>query len=279
MLSLKTFLTASGLDVPHDQIKLVRHVDHSAKSLASMIEAGEFDFYQSEQLASKRPFHGCKVIVSFLASPDGGCTFHGIYRVLGSRPLTRADRAIAPDFLQAALSERKGERVWYDLEEVEGFEDLRGRLRVAWQAPLAWVQSKDTEIREILPPGRTKNFPGYQDVVLSWKELQAICHHSASHRDWVTALKFTAAIYRITDLSTGKIYIGSAYGKSGLWNRWCDYAKSGNGGNAKLIPLDHTKFQWSIVRTLSGVMSAAEVIRIEHTEMLKHGSRAEGLNS
>lgn len=278
MISLKQFLIANGLGFAEGDIKLVRHVDHPGKTLAAMIEAGEFDFYQAEQRADKRPFHGCKVIASFLASADGGCTLHGIYRVNGSRPLSRADRAIAPDFLRPSLAERKA-RIWYDLDELAGFEDLRGRLRVKWRAPLAWVQSKDTEIHEILPPGRVKHFPGYQDVLLSWTELRAICKHPASHPDWVTALKFTAAIYRITHLPSGKIYIGSAYGKAGLWYRWCYYATTGHGGNLKLIALDPAGFQWSIVRTLSGVMSAAEVIRIEHTEMLKHGSKAEGLNS
>jgi len=278
MLTLKTFLIASGLDVAPEKIKLVRHVDHPGKSLEAMIEAREFDFYQSEQLASKRPFHGCDVIVSFLATADGGTAFHGIYRVHGHRPMTRADVKAAPEFLKCTL-EQLPERIWYDLEEKPDFEDLRGRLRVVWKSPLSWVQSKDKDIFEILPPGRMKHFPGYQDVLLSWSELKSICDHPASHPDWVTALKFTAAIYRITDLSSGKIYIGSAYGSAGLWNRWCDYAKTGHGGNVKLQPLDPEHFQWSIVRTLSGVMSAADVIRIEHTEMKKHGSRAEGLNS
>jgi hypothetical protein len=192
--------------------------------------------------------------------------------------LTQADQESAPEFLMPSLAKRAA-RIWYDLEEVPGFGDLRGRLRAVWRAPLAWVQSKDAEIFEILPPGRVKHFSGYQDVLLSWKELKAICSHPASHPDWVSALKFTAAIYRITGLLCGKIYIGSAYGKAGLWNRWCDYANTGHGGNVKLKPLDPTNFQCSIVRTLSGVMSAADVIRIEHVEMLKHGSRAVGLNS
>ena len=83
MISLKQFLIANGLGVGENDIKLVRHVDHPGKSLAAMIEAGEFDFYQAEQRADKRPFDGCKVIVSFLAGAEGGCTFHGIYRVNG----------------------------------------------------------------------------------------------------------------------------------------------------------------------------------------------------
>jgi hypothetical protein len=61
VITLKTFLIASGLDVPPEKIKLVRHVDHPGKSLAAMIDAGEFDFYQAKQLAAKRPFHGCEV--------------------------------------------------------------------------------------------------------------------------------------------------------------------------------------------------------------------------
>ncbi len=278
MLTIKQFLTASGLTTAHDKIKFVRHVDHSERTLAEMIDAGEFEFYQSEQKAKKVPFDNCEVIVAFLASEGSQCVFHGVYRVAKKRSFTAADLNLAPDFLLKTLADFAN-HIWYDLKEISEFDHLRGRLRVKWRAPLAWVQRKDMEIHEILPPGRVTHFPGYQDVRLSWKELNEICTHPESHPDWRSALKFTAAIYRITDLKSGMIYIGSAYGKDGLWKRWCDYAKTGNGGNMKLISLDHTRFQWSIVRTLSGVMSAAEVIRIEHTEMLKHGSRSIGLNS
>ena len=279
MLKVKEFPTASGLATPHDRIKMVRHVDHGSRTLAEMIDAGEFDFYQAEQKAERPPFDDCDVIVAFLAAEGNKCAFHGEYRVGMRRPFTAADRKRAPDFLREPLEDFSN-RVWYDLERMPEFDELRGRLRVTWRGPLAWVQKKDVEIHEILPPGRVRHFPGYQDVRLSWKELQEIRLNEEAHPDWKTALKFTAAIYRITDLSSGMIYIGSAYGKEGLWKRWGDYAKTGHGGNEKLKRLDHTKFQWSIVRTLSGVMSAEEVIRIEHLEMLKHGSRsAVGLNS
>lgn len=278
MLKVKEFLTASGLATPHDRIKLVRHVDHSKRTVAKMIEAGEFEFYQAEQRAKSPPFESCDVLVSFIASESGGCTFHGVYRVGERRPLTKSDMREAPPFL-GELMEDVSQRVWYDLKEDPKFSDLRGRLCVKWLAARSWVQKKDLEILEILPPGRVKFFPGYQDVILSWAELRAICLHPDSHPDWMAAMKFTAAIYRIVDLSTGMTYIGSAYGKAGLWRRWCEYASTGHGGNVKLKPLDPTKFQWSIVRTLSGVMSKAEVIHLEHLEMLKHGSKKSmGLN-
>lgn len=115
-------------------------------------------------------------------------------------------------------------------------------------------------------------------MILTWKELKEICRNPGSHPDWFTAMKFTAAIYRIVDLDSGKTYIGSAYGKEGLWYRWCDYAKTGHGGNKALIGQNYEKFQWSIVRTLSGVMSKRDVIVLEQIEKEKHGSRAVGLN-
>jgi len=34
--------------------------------------------------------------------------------------------------------------------------------------------------------------------------------------------------------TTGKLYVGSAYGDSGVWGRWREYARSGHGGNLHL---------------------------------------------
>lgn len=277
MLKIKQFMTASGLETPHDRIKLVRHVNHPLRTLAEMIDAGEFEFYQSEQKAGIRPFDDCDVILSFLASEDGGCTFYGLYRVGSCRSMSRDDMHSAPAFTKVSIDDGIA-RVIYDLKEDPAFNELRGRLRVKWKAARSWVQRKDLEILEILPPGRVRFFPGYQNVILTWKELKEITKNPASHPDWVTALKFTAAIYRIVDLESGKTYIGSAYGKEGLWHRWCDYAKTGHGENKELIGLNYEKFQWSIVRTLSGVMSMRDVILIEQLEKEKHGSRAVGLN-
>jgi hypothetical protein len=277
MLTIKQFITASGLEVPHDRIKLVRHVNHSKRTLAEMVDAREFDFYQSEQSVDVLPFDQCDAIVSFLASGDGGCAFHGLYHVGACRPLGRKDVRAAPEFIRESIGDGAG-RVIYELNEDERFRDLRGRVRVKWKAARSWVQRKDLEILEILPPRRVRFFPGYQNVILSWKELKEIIRNPDSHADWVTAMKFTAAIYRIVDLASGKIYIGSAYGREGLWQRWSDYANTGHGGNKKLLGLDYGNFQWSIVRTLSGVMSKREIILIEQLEMEKHGSKAIGLN-
>jgi hypothetical protein len=44
-------------------------------------------------------------------------------------------------------------------------------------------------------------------------------------------------VYIICDTKTGKIYVGSAYGGIGLWQRWTAYAETGHGGNKELRQL------------------------------------------
>lgn len=278
LLTVKQLLKAAGLETSEERIRLVRHSSHLGRSIRQIIADGVFDTYQAEQDAKVKPFHNCDVILSFIGIESNQAEFVGAYKVIGCRVFKKCDFAGMPDYLLQAHQVRKA-RIWYELEEMREFSPLAGRLIVQWVSTRGWFQTKDLEVRELRAPGRVMSFPGYQDVVLSLAELKAICRHPTSHPDWVAAMKFTAAIYRIVDLSTGMTYIGSAYGKSGLWNRWCQYAETGHGNNKKLLNLDANNFQWSIVRTLSGVMSEAEVIRLEHLEMRKHGSKkSTGLN-
>lgn len=277
MLTIKQFMTASGLGTSHARIKLARHSSHLGRDIRRVISDGVFETYQSEQDAVVRPFHNCDVLLSFIKIEGKLSEFYGAYRVQGHRIFVPNDFLGMPEYLTDAHKDGKP-RIWYDLEEVSDFRGLRGRLIAEWSSPLKWHMGKDQMIHEIRPPGRVKNFPGYQNVMLSWKELKEIAKNPASHADWVTAMKFTAAIYRIVDLGSGKTYIGSAYGREGLWQRWTEYANSGHGGNKELTGLDYNNFQWSIVRTLSGVMSKRDVILIEQLEKEKHGSKAIGLN-
>ena len=91
-------------------------------------------------------------------------------------------------------------------------------------------------------------------------------------------------IYIITDRKTGKNYIGSTYGKEGIWGRWKEYAKTGGHGNnvtlQKLYDQDNSypnNFSWSILETLSISISSYEAINIENKQKL--GTLAFGLNN
>lgn len=277
MLTVKQLFMADGLGIEEDEIKLVRHVDHLNRSIQRIVAEGHFERYQCEQVPTVNPFHHCKVILSFLGLENNKAEFYGAYKVNGVRPFKKSDWAGMPDWLLNAHKD-KVSRIYYDLKEIPEYQSYRGRLIVQWKSTRGWHQKKDLDIYEILPATVATLFPGYQEVLLSFDALKAIFADPRAHRDWQAALMANAGIYRIVDLSTGEIYIGSAYGSGGVWSRWQNYAKTGHGGNKLLKGRDPSNFQWSIVRTVSTTLSPRDVIRIEGHEKEKHGSRAIGLN-
>lgn len=92
------------------------------------------------------------------------------------------------------------------------------------------------EVQEILrEPYSGRTFPGYEDIDLAFEELETLVRNDRS--DWKAALESVKGIYLITDINTGKRYVGSAYGDQGIWSRWCSYIASGHGGNVELRAL------------------------------------------
>ena len=55
--------------------------------------------------------------------------------------------------------------------------------------------------------------------------------------DWRGALQHMKGVYVIHDQETGKPYVGSAYGDTGIWARLCQYVDSLHGGNRALREL------------------------------------------
>lgn len=88
------------------------------------------------------------------------------------------------------------------------------------------------EVYEIAPNVKLGHFPGYQNVSIKHKELQQIV--ARNEPSWQQALSNVKGVYAITDLSDGRIYIGSASGNThGIWQRWSSYAnvEDPTGGN------------------------------------------------
>ncbi|MDZ7686955.1 MAG: GIY-YIG nuclease family protein [Gammaproteobacteria bacterium] len=131
---------------------------------------------------------------------------------------------------------------YYDLRPDDDCEELRGRLivnftrsgRQAYLNGQRWM--KDLHMSEILPkPLTIGEFPGFKAVNLTKSELDIIVHESAE--SWRTALMNVAGVYLISDLNSGKLYVGSASGEGGIWERWQAYSETGHGGNVELRQL------------------------------------------
>lgn len=131
--------------------------------------------------------------------------------------------------------------VGYEYETLTEYEKYFGRIIVRFnnksQNMIRKAESviDDCEIEQILPDIFDNDiFPGYDKVNISWNELSRII----TKETWITALRNQKGVYLITDISSGKMYIGSAYGDEMILNRWKAYVKNGNGGNKEFKELD-----------------------------------------
>jgi hypothetical protein len=144
--------------------------------------------------------------------------------------------------------------VGYEYEILPEYQKYFGRLIIKYKNKaqtmirLAKSVINDCEVVQILPDTFDNDiFPGYDKVNISWQELSRVI----SKESWKTALQNQKGVYLITDISTGKMYIGSAYGENMILGRWQSYVKTGNGGNVELkkISFDYIKhnFKYSIL--------------------------------
>src|SRR6266567_420152 len=244
---------------------------------------GYFDFYQRTQ--AKDVFN-CDWSVSSIGEENRRAVFCGIYAIDDKRHLKAGDELdIPPGYPYAEWL--RGAGFLYELSKASGFEDLEDRVVIDWgDAPLSWHQRyRDREVVEILPAGYVMDWPGYQNVLLPLADLKAIFANPSANRDWHHRLSSVAGIYCILHSVSGEMYIGSAYGKDGIWGRWRCYAETAHGGNQLLrkrcenvlgYPDD---LVFSILQTLPSSSTKEQVIAVESGMKNKLGARAFGLNA
>lgn len=160
-------------------------------------------------------------LMSFYPEPDVWL-FGGIWRIIDRRP----------DAYEVALDDRAAAFI--------------GRLKVRYRykdratRPFLAKHYDQMVVSELLrDPYTGRRFPGFQNLVVSFTELEAIV--AAARPDWKETLELAKGIYLITDTSSGRCYVGAAYGDAGIWSRWSTYVASGHGGNAQLRHLVETQ--------------------------------------
>ncbi len=144
--------------------------------------------------------------------------------------------------------------VGYNYQSLLEYEKYSGRLVVKFKNKAqTMIRNANSVIEEcfvsqILPDTFDNDlFPGYEKVNITWEEMKRVL----SKDTWKTALQNQKGVYLITDISNGKMYVGSAYGENMILGRWSTYIQNGNGGNLglKKITFDHIKryFKYSIL--------------------------------
>lgn len=279
MIDLCELLFARGLPQGKRLTKLVRH-QSSEWDMGSLLSRDQLDIYQSNQ--GDPVFNNCKYLVSFLGERHSKARLVGVYEVKGvSHDATR----LWPSGYHYPNASRGP--YWYDLERLPGFADLEKRVVIDWGAsPRMWHQwLTSREVVEILPQGYVREFPGFDEVLLTYHELCEMVENPASNREWHRALGSVAGVYLITDLSNGLQYVGSAHGADGILGRWKSYALTGHGGNRLLQdllaknPQAASDFQFSVLRALPTSLTKDDVLSNETLHKKKLGSRKHGLNA
>lgn len=92
------------------------------------------------------------------------------------------------------------------------------------------------EVVSILPqPYAGEPFPGHDQINHTLGELEVVI--AQRRPDWQGALQHMKGVYVIHDQVTGRPYVGSAYGDTGIWARLGEYVASLHGGNLTLREL------------------------------------------
>lgn len=187
----------------------------------------------------------------------------------------------------------------YDLKLQDLYGEYIKRLIIKLDKPLGrqvYLRRYETvqeqlapEIYELAPDTKLGTFPGYQNVRLRHHELQRIVANDEP--SWKDALSSVKGVYVITDLSDGRLYVGSASGEAnGLWQRWAGYAQLSNltGGNRELESIRRElgdshilgNFQYSILEIFDPKTKAEAILaRESFWKQALHSRRPHGLNA
>ncbi len=266
-------------EIDPQEVKLIRHAI-SDKGVRDCYYKGMIKEYTQQQ--DKGFSDGFKYWIVFISDKGTYCKFYACYKIMGSKPDTIENMPMNfpyPDWF-------KGEREYYDLEEVEILNDLKDRLIIDWgKGTRTWAQKGTNEKAIIAIQANPKMvFTGFENLVLTYEELKEIIDDTITYSEWHTALSSINAIYLIVDRKNGKQYVGSAYGKDGLLGRWTIYIATGHGNNKlmKEAVCDHPdrykEFQFSILQILPKNLTDDEIIKIESLYKKKLMSKEFGMN-
>lgn len=276
-LTVHALLKSFG--IPPEKVRLVRHGNKEI-DVMKVFHTDKERFSEYTAWQPPRKFGDSEFLAIF--SPARGTTslFLGIWKVCG----VTENKDLHPSYLELLRKHKLPEwwfqkSVRYHLQFTDLMFNLSERLVIEWgKATLSWVQSQDKTVVQIKPLNSIGDFTSYDKIKLSYGDLQKLHRHTDSNEAWVNALSAVNGVYLIKYNMDGRLYVGSAYGKGGMLSRWFEYGKSGDAGNSKLVGLDASKFEFSVLEICPATMSAEDVIKRENRWKECLGTRRFGLN-
>jgi hypothetical protein len=266
-----------GLDLTPEKVRLLRHQDTREGYLRTpfefwLYERPTFEVYQAHQNPTHRSrFGDATRWASFVGLPTENQTmFVGLYRVV-SRQTTDKDTRVP----YKTEIEKAGVDV-YELELDERMKEFDGKLFVDWGSGMrTWIQRADSQnkpITELRRQFKEPDFPGFLHFVKSLSEILSL------PTGWIDILRNARGIYLLTCPKTKEQYVGSADGVDGFYGRWCEYAKTGHGGDIALKSREPSDYRISILEVAGTSATHDDVLAMEQLWKSKLQSRDMGLN-
>lgn len=267
MIGLVSFLNAAGINIDAADTKVHLACWNGREHPLDVFLADQFQVWQEHQTRRNFP---CKHVLSLIDLGQSRWLFAGIY-----------------DVLSCTHHPNCPGHTLYSTQLQTGLDKFIGRViveHVRTRQSYIWLRDLSFPIVEIRAQKMTVgDFPGYNAVRIRYVTLRTIVHQKIA--SWHAALGAVKGIYLITDTESGKHYVGKASGDVGIWQRWCDYAADGHGGNAKLKALlqekgaEHmSRFEYVILEIADTHASEQDILARESYWMDVLKTREFGLN-
>ena len=270
LIELNDLLQKARIDI--GRARLVRHQDNRSAVGTSPYDLwiaadGRFEMYQRIQKYER--FGNADRVISFVATPLNETLFVGVFAVRGV------------GFVQTGTIDPSSKRDvtgchLYDLKLTDLLQEYAGRIVVEWGAGYrSWVQRPDRRNKPVIEIRRRAiepPFPGFAAFSCRISELSSV------PTTWRQVLSAVCGVYLLVCRSTGKQYVGSAYGAGGFWARWEDYFRNGHGGNVGMKSHPFNDYKVSVLEFTSSSSTKSEIIQAEERWKDQLLTRKFGLN-
>lgn len=263
-MHLSSILKEYGVDI--SQTKLVRH-PLNKEDVRDVYNRGMIEAYQSSQ--SKNCFDNCKYIVAFVGTNKTEALFIGLYEIIDIITGPQVIKMMPNGYPYPNHFDKK--HIYYKMKKLDVMNEMDKRLVIEWgQATRSWFQwaSNDKYVLSIASR-EEMDFPGYEEMILSYTDLGKIVDGEIRYRKWIEALRNVNGIYLICDTKRNKQYIGSTYNDDGVLGRWTEYYKTHHGGDVDIkehlrkYPDAYYDFQFTILRILPKNVTENEATKVE----------------
>lgn len=263
-MHLSSIFKEYGVDI--EQTKLVRH-PLNKEDVRDVYNRGMIEAYQSTQ--SKNCFDNCKYIAAFVGTSKTEALFIGMYEIIDSVTCSEAKSLMPKDYPYP--EHFADDHIYYKMIKMETMSDMDKKLVIDWgQATRSWFQwaNNDKEVLSISNRDEVE-FPGYEEMILSYTDLGDIVDGEIKYRKWIEALKNVNGIYLFCDTKRNKQYVGSTYNDDGILGRWTEYYRTHHGGDVDIrehlrkYPDAYYDFQFTILRILPKNVTDKEAVRVE----------------